>query len=177
MSASRIHHGRREDDSGSDTNKRTAWQSQTIIVGIVIGAALLIGFFLTSALWGAIPATEQVTVTNETVTQDVGNWTAVDAADKEGVKGFLDNEVVYNSSDTELTEGTDYEWNETDGTIKFLSTASTTDGNNANITYTYDYMGDDQVSTVQRISQAMLLGGVVIIVLFAAVVLRVLRNL
>lgn len=168
---------RKQTRGGSEDDSRSAWQSRTVIAGIVIGATLLIGFFLTSALWGAIPATEQVTVTNETVTQDVGNYTAVSAAGDEGVKGFLDDEVVYNSSDVQLTEGTDYEWNETDGTIKFLSTTDTTDGANANITYTYDYMGDDQVATVQRISQAMLLGGVVIIVLFAAVILRVLRNL
>ena len=76
-----------------------AYQTQTIIAGIVIGAALLVGFFVIASLNNALP-----NISNDTL-----------SADKN--------------------------------------------------------------STLDRISQGMLLGGVVIIVLFAAVILRVLRSL
>lgn len=76
-----------------------AYQTQTIIAGIVIGAALLVGFFVIASLNNALPAIDNTT------------------------------------------------------------------------------LSQDKNSTLDRISQGMLLGGVVIIVLFAAVILRVLRSL
>lgn len=80
-------------------------------------------------------ARTNVTVENETLVQQVDVWQLVDKAQSEFTLSFNSTVTVYNESDTELTEGTDYDWNATDGTIQFLSSANTTDGNNATITY------------------------------------------
>ena len=77
------------------------------------------------------------TVTNETHIQQVGLYQLVDKATATYTTGFNESVTVYNSSDVQLTEGTDYEWNETEGTILFYSTANTQDGASYNITYTY----------------------------------------
>lgn len=78
-----------------------------------------------------------VNVTNESIVQEVGIWQFVNKAIEDDTAGFRENVTVYNSSDVELTEGTDYEWNATDGTITYFNTARVTDGATGNISYTY----------------------------------------
>lgn len=87
------------------------------------------------------------TITNETLVQQVGTWQLVSKSTQQFTAGFQENVTVYNATGTKLTEGTDYRWNQTDGTIYFENTASTTDGANANITYTY-YENTESVKTI-----------------------------
>lgn len=87
------------------------------------------------------------TVENESISQQVGIWQLVSKSTDRYTAGFNDTVTVYNSSDVELEEGTDYEWNETDGAIYFYDTASTTDGNSANITYDY-YENTEEVKEI-----------------------------
>lgn len=77
------------------------------------------------------------TVENETLIQQVGNWQLVSKSLDQFTAGFNDSVTVYNESGVELTEGTDYEWNSTDGAIKYLDTPRTQDGNTSNVTYVY----------------------------------------
>lgn len=86
---------------------------------------------------GAAAQDDGQTVTNESHMQQVGMWQFVDRGTNEYTTGFNDSVTVYNSSDVELTEGTDYRWNETEGTIFFENTPNTTDNAQFNITYTY----------------------------------------
>lgn len=76
-------------------------------------------------------------VTNESIVQETGIWQYVNEALNDDTAGFRADVTVYNSSDVELTEGTDYEWNATDGTITYFNTASVNDGATGNISYTY----------------------------------------
>jgi len=75
--------------------------------------------------------------TNESLVQENDAWQFVDNATKQYTAGFNDSVTVYNNSSVELTEGDDYEWNSTDGTIQFEDTAKTNEGEPANISYTY----------------------------------------
>ncbi|MFB6198036.1 MAG: hypothetical protein ABEI52_07190, partial [Halobacteriaceae archaeon] len=82
---------------------------------------------------------EQRNVTNETIPQEYDAYQFVDKALLEYTAGFNDSVTVYNNSSVELTEGVDYEWNSTDGTIKFNDTPKTNESNPANITYQYQW--------------------------------------
>jgi len=82
------------------------------------------------------------TQTNESLTQTVGVYQLVDKATQGSTVSFNDTVTVYNNTSTQLTEGVDYEWNGTDGSIQFLSSANTTDGENATITYQYGELTD-----------------------------------
>lgn len=102
-----------------------------VVVAAVFATMLIADAALASA------ATENTTVVNETITQDVGNWTPVAASGSTFEQGFEPNATVYNSSDVRLTNGTDYRWSPTNGSVLFFSTANTTDGADANVTYSY----------------------------------------
>lgn len=77
------------------------------------------------------------TVENETLVQETAAYQYVNKSLETFTAGFNDSVRVWNASDVELTDGTDYDWNETDGTIRFYDTARTNDGSTANITYDY----------------------------------------
>lgn len=76
-------------------------------------------------------------VTNESINQQVGIWQYVNKSTQEHTAGFNETVTVYNSNDQELTKGEDYQWNATDGAIKYENTASVTDGETGNISYAY----------------------------------------
>lgn len=75
------------------------------------------------------------TVDNESVTVDYSQASQVDPPTE--AVSFEPNASVYNSSDAELVNGTDYQWNPSDGTIDWFDTANTTDGESASVTYDY----------------------------------------
>lgn len=104
----------------------------------VIALLLLVGIGVAWSAGAAYQDTpEEVhTTENETIVVDYQNKTAVDAPDY--ALTFYDNESVYNSSGAELVEGTDYTWNTSTGEVTWKNTSSTSDGENATITYSYD---------------------------------------
>lgn len=112
-------------------------------------------------------------VTNETLIQEYDAYQFVPNATKEFTAGFDDNVTVYNNTSHELTEGEDYEWNETDGTIIYKDTASTDEGNESTISYTY-YWNTQRVREVsgplkaltQAIGRTGLLAGGLALVIF-----------
>lgn len=93
---------------------------------------------------------QPVNVTNESIVQEVGLWQFTNKALEDDTAGFRSNVTVFNSSDHELVEGTDYEWNETDGTVTYFNTQNVTDGNTGNISYTY-LENTRQVSVLSRV--------------------------
>jgi len=76
--------------------------------------------------------------TNETVVVEYDTYQYVDRATAEFTTGFDNSSVVArNSTNATLTRGVDYKWNNTDGTILFLNTTNTTEGNTSYLSYDY----------------------------------------
>lgn len=81
-------------------------------------------------------ARQNTTVDNETIVVEYDAYQQVDKAQSKYTLRFHNDSVsVYNNSSAELVRGTDYEWNNTDGTIIFNDTPNTSEGENATITY------------------------------------------
>jgi len=160
-------------------------QTQTIIAGIIIAATLLVGFFVVDAIADSVPATETDSVINESVgtvvfeSQSDSYFYTVNENGSDEVGSFQDDESVFNTnSDTQLTEGTDYEWFPDNGTLRVDNTSAVGDNTDDTvITYSWTTQMGGFHQTLNRIGDGLLIGGVVIIVLFAAVILRVLRGL
>lgn len=123
------------------------------------------------------------TVTNESHIQQVGMWQYTDNTTGRYTTGFNDSPTLYNNSSAQLVEGTDYEWNATDGGVYLYSTPNTTDGAQFTITYKYYQNTPDtrRLDTVLRgITKgvgnlsilAAGLGLVILILVFAALVAK-----
>jgi len=111
---------------------------RTLVLAIVVFVAFVgAGFaaYQVASQSQDAAAVTNTTVENESLVQQVGIWQLTDKAESEFTQSFSNHTTVYNNSSAELVRGTDYEWNATDGTIKFLSSPNTTDGENATITY------------------------------------------
>ena len=110
------------------------------IPSLAAAAMLFVGIFVViagaSVAWADAPTHEE-TVLNESVTADHGTTVQVDPASDVAWSGALDNETVRDSTGSELDEGTDYEWNPENGTVTFLSSGSTADGESATVSYTW----------------------------------------
>lgn len=85
-------------------------------------------------------------VINETFTPGTGgNVVTLDDSEKSAAFYTSDNEtVVYNGSDTEMEEGTDYEWIEQNGTVKVLSGGDLAGDSSAKISYSYQLTTEEQ---------------------------------
>jgi hypothetical protein len=113
-------------------------QLRALFSGVLLFAFVLI--FIVGIAWAVGAQYEQAPGTNESVagesiTVDVGNWTAVDAPDY--ARSFYDNETVRNSSGATLTEGTDYEWSASNASIYWYSGGNFNDGETASVDYAY----------------------------------------
>lgn len=98
-------------------------------------AALLIALTIAATLFtpitdSVVSATNEQSVTNETVTAQTGTF--VDLERYQLVDG---SETVYNSSGAEMTRGTDYEIDYGDGRIKALSGGDISDGSQIQVSY------------------------------------------
>jgi hypothetical protein len=100
-----------------------------IVLVFAIGASWAVG-----AAYSDTPdATE--TVTNESLTAQIDTWQQVDSPNY--TRSFYDNETVYNSSGAALTEGSDYEWLTSNGSVYFNSSGSVSSGDDVTISYAY----------------------------------------
>lgn len=97
---------------------------------------LFLAVLVPSLHFAANDNTVTETVTNESVTIGFDQPSAVEPPTE--ALGFEPNATVFNSSDTELVNGTDYEWRPSDGTIAWFDTANTTDGETATVTYQFE---------------------------------------
>jgi hypothetical protein len=78
-------------------------------------------------------ASTEYDVVNESITVDYSATVSVD----ESGESYSDTVDVYNDSGAELTDGTDYDWNATDGNVTWFNTSATVDGETATISYSY----------------------------------------
>lgn len=102
------------------------------IVGVVLAvaiASILLGPIVTAV--GDNTGVQEVQ--NETVTANVGNYTTLD-----GYYIQENSETVYNSTGATMSEGTDYELNYDEGSIKALSGGDIADGSEINATYDWE---------------------------------------
>lgn len=127
---------------------------RTIVVAVVVFAIFAAGgiaAFQVSQQSQNQAAQVQDTQTGEQIVQETGIYQFVDRAQDDFVVGFNDTVTVRNSSGTVLSEGTDYEWNSTDGTIKFINTSSVQDGQAGEINYGYE----ENTQEVQRVGRPL----------------------
>lgn len=141
---------------------------QSVVGGAVV---LIVGLYIVASLFGTMPADEFHQVENESLTQDVGNWTQV--SETYG-SHYYENETVNNSSNTTLVEGTDYEWNPDNQSVYFYATANTNDGATAYVTYSFDAKPEMARTSVGTIGDAFSLGAVAVLVFVAVFILQTL---
>ncbi|ADQ68450.1 hypothetical protein ELS19_14370 [Halogeometricum borinquense] len=135
---------------------------------VTVAVMLIVGIYVVSSIFGTMPAMATSSVANESITIDVGNATSVD---KTYGEKYYENETITNSSGTNLTEGTDYEWYPGNHSVAWYSTTSTTDGATAEIDYAFDHKPDMARNSIGTIGSAFVLGAVAVIVLVAALIL------
>jgi len=119
-----------------------------IASGAFVIAVLLV--MIVGIAWAAGAAYEETPEKTEqrnnvSLTADVGNYTAVPAL---APTRFYDNES-FTSDGTRLQESVDYEWNTSDGTVKFLSDSVVVEDNE---TVTAEYAYKTKVQPAQGIN-------------------------
>lgn len=148
------------------------------IVLFVLVASVAFGTIVMADTASDSAARDAATVTNESISQQVGVWQFSKQALEESTAGFNESVTAYNSNGAELTKGVDYEWNATDGTITYYNTQNVTDGATGSLSYTY-FENTQEVQALSQIidpivlfvSQSpLLVGGLALgIILLAAV--------
>jgi len=117
------------------------------IAGVLI--ALTIAASLFAPVASSVNSSTGVqTVTNETVTADVGNYVDVGGYDIDSstVTVYQPTGSAYETA----TQSTDYEFNTSDGSIKALSGGDIGDGETLKVSYDYQAT-DDTTSTVANL--------------------------
>jgi len=116
----------------------------------VIAIVALIGF--QAAL---VDSGDDIAVENESWTPNPGVYVALD--DSNQANTYYDNETtVYNTTNnngTLMEQGTDYRWNETDGTIQAVSGGGLDGATAANITYSYQETTAEQERLAGMVAQ------------------------
>lgn len=98
-----------------------------VVVAVTI-AVTIIGPFAS-----VIGGSTGIVSNSQDVTASVGEYQGF-----EGYNVESGNFTATDSGGTTLTEGTDYELNATDGTVKFLSAGSVTSGDEVTLAYSYE---------------------------------------
>jgi len=133
---------------------------------LVLGFALaaVIGIIFLEPVVGAVnDNTGQQSVTNESITADVGNWVELQGFDvvdgSETVYGFNDSSGSFEVA----TEGSDYEINNSDGALKALSGSSLID-DGEEVKVSYDYQATSGVTTTVAGFIPVMLGTLILFV-------------
>jgi len=108
--------------------------SGALVVAVLLASTL--GFvWALSAEYDETP-TETYETLDEQLTADAGNWTATDSPNY--TLSWLDNETVRDADGNVLTEGTDYEWSTTNGSVYIYSgSTEVADGEQISVDYYY----------------------------------------
>jgi len=117
------------------------------ILGLAIVAAMAIGGFQLALS----DAGDDVTVSNETWTPNAGTYVALNKSNLQHAS-YDPTVIVRDENDTLQDLGTDYDWNDTQGTVQATAGGGLDGDANASITYGY------QVSTEQQREVATALG-------------------
>lgn len=151
-----------------------ARQSVLLLAVVAAGLALTIG--LTASAYSNTP-THVESAENESLTQDFDTYQTVTKSQDPELVNFYDNESVYNSQGQELNEGTHYEWNTTDGSILFLSSGKTNEGNNASINYWVEERPDSAADKLGPIANFLDIAGILPLLLIVAGVFGAIKQL
>jgi len=121
-----------------------------IVVMLILGVGGMMA--LGHANTESIPET---TVTNETWTPAAGSYVSLNNS-KLNDTAYSDTVTVYDENDTEMSEGTDYEWNDSfeEGRIQAVAGGGLDGDANATVTYGYREPSGEHVAvgeTVQTI--------------------------
>jgi len=130
-----------------------------LMIAVAIAATLVAPFT------GAIAGNTGVVSTNETVSASVGDYQDLEGYEIDGATFSAED-----SSGTALSEGTDYELNETAGTIKFLSGGSVSAGDS--VKASYDYQATDGTTDTITGLLPLFVGLLVLVTLAAGVINR-----
>lgn len=103
----------------------SVWELAVVVVGVVL--------FLSMAGGAYADATVNKTIDNQSVSVNYSVDSQLDATDVVSYGGA----TVRNSSGDVLTEGTDYDYEQSVGEINWTSTTNTTAGNNATASFEY----------------------------------------
>jgi len=109
-----------------------------LMIAVAIAATLVAPFT------GAISGNTGTVSATDNVTAQVGDYQEFDGYDVDA------STFDASQGGTALTEGTDYELNETAGTVKFLSGGSVTDGSTVDLSYDYQAT-DGTTSTIANL--------------------------
>lgn len=142
-----------------------------LVVGLLATSVAVIGSSYENT------PTHVESVENETLTQDVGNWTATDSTRRTGVTGWYDNESVRNSTGGALQEGVDYEWSTTNGSVYWYNTSDTTDGGGADVSYAYDSRPAQANTMIGPLATLIDMSGIFPLVIVAGVAFLALKQL
>jgi len=113
-------------------------QLRALAYGAIVFALVLVSVL--AIIWAAGAEYDDLedqlySVENESQVADVGNWTALDPPTK--ANRYLDNETITNPADQTLSEGTDYEFNTSAGTVLYYGSSKVTDGATMDVEYWY----------------------------------------
>lgn len=143
-------------------------------IGLLIVAIVGVGMLQA----GLISGGDDISNVNETWTPNPGSVTQLD--DSELDNAYYDNETtVYNttgSTAVEMTEGTDYEWTESNGTVKAISGGGLDGATEATITYSYQLTTDEEERIAGLLAQIPRAAGVFLPLLGILVLIVFLRG-
>jgi len=88
-------------------------------------------------------AGENELVVNESWTPNAGSITVLDESERTGAY-YANDTVVYGENDTEMDRGDDYEWFDTNGTVKAVVGGDLDGDSTALITYAYQQTTGEQ---------------------------------
>lgn len=142
---------------------------------VSVGAILVIGVLILGSVYAATPVDTKFQ-DDEQVTIDFQNNTQLDPGEDVFEWGASSTVTVNNSSGHTLTEGTDYEYYQSNGTIKWYNTADTSDGETATVDYEYEAPKQMAQSVIGPLASSFDLGAVLPIVMVAGMILFYLRG-
>jgi len=131
-----------------------------LMIAVAIAATLVTPFT------GAIAGHTGTVSVNEKVTADVGTYQDIDGYDVDA--GTFSAEL--SSDGTALTEGTDYNLNETAGTIEFIDSTNVNDGDSVDLSY--DYQATDGTTSTITGLLPLFVGLLILVTLAAGVTSR-----
>lgn len=111
----------------------------------LFGLVIILGAGTLAMHAGFVNAGEDQTVVNESFTPGSGGVVTLDESNNRNAFYAPDNETtVYNGSDVEMEEGTDYEWIQKNGTVDVLSGGDLAGSGSSNITYSFQETNEEQ---------------------------------
>lgn len=118
---------------------------------------------------------DRYVVENETFTPDAGNVTVLENSNLDGAT-YNDTVRVWNASDVEMTDGQDYEWHHSNGTLRTLEGGDLANDSDARITYDYERPPEEQLMMSDILSQIPSVTGLVLPVFALVFLLLIVRG-